>query len=171
MFLSKKHLNSNIINQQIKKKMGIFSFIKTAGEKIFKSKKPEETHTEEERQVSSKEILDYIQVLGFKIDNLVVVVQGDKVTLRGEVPTQEEKEKIILAVGNIEGVGQVEETIAVVQPAPEAKLHTVKSGDTLSKIAKEYYGNANEYLKIFEANKPMLAHPDKIYVGQVLRIP
>jgi nucleoid-associated protein YgaU len=54
---------------------------------------------------------------------------------------------------------------------PEAKFYTVVKGDTLSKIAKEFYGNANAYMKIFEANKPMLAHPDKIYPGQNLRIP
>ena len=47
----------------------------------------------------------------------------------------------------------------------------VKPGDTLSKIAKEEYGDANTYMKIFEANKPMLSNPDKIYPGQMLRIP
>ena len=56
-------------------------------------------------------------------------------------------------------------------PAPEARFVTVKKGDTLSAIAKAEYGNANAYMKIFEANKPMLSHPDKIYPGQVLRIP
>jgi len=56
-------------------------------------------------------------------------------------------------------------------PEPEAKFYTVVSGDSLSKIAKEYYGNAMKYPVIFEANKPMLSHPDKIYPGQVLRIP
>ena len=54
---------------------------------------------------------------------------------------------------------------------PEAVFHTVVSGDTLSKIAKKVYGNAMKYPVIFEANKPMLSHPDKIYPGQVLRIP
>lgn len=54
---------------------------------------------------------------------------------------------------------------------PEAKFHTVVSGDNLSKLAKQFYGDANKYPVIFEANKPMLKHPDKIYPGQVLRIP
>ena len=85
--------------------------------------------------------------------------------------SQEIREKILLALGNVEGVAEVDDTISVIVPAPEAKLHTVVSGDTLSKIAKTYYGNANDYNRIFEANKPMLSHPDKIYVGQVLRIP
>lgn len=52
-----------------------------------------------------------------------------------------------------------------------AQYHDVVSGDTLSGIAKKYYGNANLYMKIYEANRPMLTHPDKIYVGQKLRIP
>ena len=54
---------------------------------------------------------------------------------------------------------------------PYTQHYVVKKGDTLSKIAKEFYGNANAYMKIFEANKPMLSHPDKIYPGQNLRIP
>ena len=56
-------------------------------------------------------------------------------------------------------------------PAAESRFHVVVSGDNLSKIAKQYYGDANKYPLIFEANKPMLTHPDKIYPGQALRIP
>ena len=54
---------------------------------------------------------------------------------------------------------------------PESQFYTVKKGDTLSKIAKEFYGEASKYPQIFAANKPMLKHPDKIYPGQMLRIP
>jgi nucleoid-associated protein YgaU len=53
----------------------------------------------------------------------------------------------------------------------EPVFHTVVKGDTLSAIAKKTLGNANRYPEIFEANKPMLKHPDKIYPGQMLRIP
>jgi len=52
-----------------------------------------------------------------------------------------------------------------------AKTYTVKSGDTLSKISKEHLGDANAYMKIFEANKDQLSDPDKIKPGQVLKIP
>ena len=76
-----------------------------------------------------------------------------------------------LALGNVNGVSQVDDGIVVEATEPESILYTVKSGDTLSKIAKEHYGNAMKYMVIFEANKPMLTDPDKIYVGQVLRIP
>ena len=61
--------------------------------------------------------------------------------------------------------------MTVATPAPQAKFYTVQSGDTLSKVSKDFYGDANKYNTIFEANKPMLTHPDKIYPGQVLRIP
>ncbi|MGF6556332.1 nucleoid-associated protein YgaU [Pseudomonas sp. S30_BP2TU TE3576] len=99
-------------------------------------------------------------------------VDGDKVTVTGEVASQEEKEKILLAVGNIAGVGSVDDQITVTGPvAVAAKFVTVVKGDTLSAISKRVYGDANKYNKIFEANKPMLAHPDKIYPGQSLRIP
>jgi len=61
--------------------------------------------------------------------------------------------------------------LTVAQPEPEAQYNTVVKGDTLSKVSKQYYGDPNQYMKIFDANKPMLSHPDKIYPGQVLRIP
>ena len=86
--------------------------------------------------------------------------------------SQEEKEKIILAAGNIAGVASVDDQITVTGPVVKAaRFVTVKKGDTLSAISVVVYGNANQYNKIFEANKPMLSHPDKIYPGQVLRIP
>jgi nucleoid-associated protein YgaU len=66
----------------------------------------------------------------------------------------------------------VEDNMTVeVNVEPPAQYYTVVSGDTLSKIAKQHYGNANEYNRIFEANQPLLKHPDKIYPGQMLRIP
>ena len=83
----------------------------------------------------------------------------------------EEREKVILAVGNVAGVAKVEDAIETPEPAPEPVFHTVAKGDTLSAIAKKTLGSANRYMEIFEANKPMLKHPDKIYPGQVLRIP
>jgi nucleoid-associated protein YgaU len=99
-------------------------------------------------------------------------VEGDKVTLTGEVASQEEKEKIILAAGNIAGVGSVDDQITVSGPSvAAAKFVTVEKGDTLSAISKRVYGDPNKYQKIFEANKPMLKDVNKIYPGQVLRIP
>ena len=94
-----------------------------------------------------------------------------KVTVQGEAPTQAAKEKITLCCGNVASVTSVENLMSVTNPEPEAQYHDVVRGDTLSAIAKTYYGDANKYPKIFEANKPMLSNPDKIYPGQKLRIP
>lgn len=114
----------------------------------------------------------HIESMGLNLENLNVIVVGDHVKISGIAETQEEKEKSLLTVGNVEGVAKVDDYISVrTDVVVPAQFHTVVSGDTLSKIAKDYYGNANDYMKIFEANKPMLSHPDKIYVGQVLRIP
>ena len=100
-----------------------------------------------------------------------MLVDGDKVKVSGSVDTQENKEKVVLLVGNVEGVASVDDQLTVANPEPESVFYEVKSGDTLSKIAKHYYGDANKYPKIFEANKPMLKDADEIYPGQRLRIP
>lgn len=91
--------------------------------------------------------------------------------LAGSAPSQEARAKLILAAGNVEGVGEVEETIEAADKAPQPLFHTVAKGDTLWAISEKLYGNGSEYNAIFEANRPMLSHPDKIYPGQVLRIP
>ena len=118
-------------------------------------------------------LLKRIQDQNVSIDGLKVNYNGatDTVTLSGQAKTQADRERARLAVGNVQYVATVVDDIEVAQAEPESRFHTVKSGDTLSKIAKEMYGNANDYMKIFEANKPMLSDPNKIYVGQVLRIP
>ena len=97
---------------------------------------------------------------------------GDgKAVVTGDAVSQELKDKILVAIGNVAGISGVEDKVAVEQAAAESRFYTVKKGDTLSAVSKEVYGNANLYNKIFEANKPMLSSPDKIYPGQVLRIP
>jgi nucleoid-associated protein YgaU len=109
--------------------------------------------------------------MGFQVDDLGVRVDGDTVTVSGQADTQANKEKIVLLVGNVEGIGHVDDQLTVANPEPAAVFYEVKPGDNLSKIAKHYYGDANKYPKIFEANKPMLKDPDEIYPGQRLRIP
>jgi nucleoid-associated protein YgaU len=84
---------------------------------------------------------------------------------------QADREKAVLVVGNTKGIAQVDDQITVETPAPEATYYTVQRGDTLSKIAREHYHDASKYPVIFEANRPMLKDPDKIYPGQKLRIP
>lgn len=109
--------------------------------------------------------------LGDDAKDVLVAVDGDKVTLTGKVDSQELAEKATLCAGNRVGISTVDCQIEVENPQPEARFYTVKSGDTLGKIAKEFYQNAGKYPVIFEANQPLLTDPNKIYPGQVLRIP
>lgn len=105
------------------------------------------------------------------IEDLELDVDGTSVIVKGVCPDQQSREKIVLALGNVEGIDCVNDQITVEIEETESQFYTVKSGDSLSKIAKHYYGNAMKYPVIFEANKPMLKDPDLIYPGQVLRIP
>lgn len=162
--------------------MGLFSFIKNAGAKIFGARKntkdksavltaEKEREEELENAKAAQKLETTIHDLDLKIDNLKIVIQDDMATISGRALDQSTREKIILVVGNVEGIAQVDDNMEVENKEPEAVFHTVERGDTLSKIAKEHYGSANKYPEIFEANKPMLTDPDKIYPGQVLRIP
>jgi len=113
-----------------------------------------------------------LQQLGLATgDDVSVRVDGAKATDSGKVPSQDVKEKIVLVVGNSQGIAQVDDQLQTPQAQQDATYYDVKSGDTLSKIAKQFYGDANQYMKIFDANKPMLKSPDRIYPGQKLRIP
>ncbi len=150
--------------------MGLFSFIKGVGTKLF-GKKEEEAPVEEKAQLKASALLGHVQELGLPFKTLKVSLRGDDVVVSGEVENQADSEKIVLALGNVEGVDTVDNQMTVAIPAPEAQYHTVVSGDWLSKIAAKYYGDAQKYDVIFEANKPMLKDPDEIYPGQVLRIP
>src|SRR5690554_552003 len=157
-------------NNKFIKDMGLFSFIKGKGTKIF-GKKEQEAQVEEKKTLQAQALLDYVKKLGLSYSSIKISVTDDDVKIEGEVAAQEDAEKIVLAIGNVEGVDQVDNLMTVATPAPQAQFYTVVSGDTLSKISKQFYGDANKYNTIFEANKPMLNHPDKIYPGQVLRIP
>ena len=159
--------------------MGLLSFIKEAGEKLFGTGSAQAAPAQDPakaaaaNQAAADAILAYIRAMKLPADGLAVSFDGasSTVTVKGSVADQQTKEKILLCCGNVAGVGQVVDEITVTNPVADSKFYTVVRGDTLSKIAKEFYGNANAYMQIFEANKPMLAHPDKIYPGQVLRIP
>ncbi len=145
--------------------MSLFSFVKEAGEKLIDLLTPGNAN-------ASEQLKDPVARVGLGNPNVHTTVDGDKVTVTGEVSSQEEKEKILLALGNIAGVATVDDQITVTGPVvAAARFVVVKKGDTLSAISLSVYGNANQYNKIFEANKPLLSHPDKIYPGQPLRIP
>ncbi|WP_066222465.1 peptidoglycan-binding protein LysM [Formosa haliotis] len=161
--------------------MGLFSFIKDAGANIFGKGKSSTNEASDaaaaaaatlaaETAAASK-LKETISDLNLKVSDLNVVIAGDKATVTGMAYDQTTKEKVVLVVGNSSGIATVDDEMTVEHAEPEAQFHTVESGDSLSKIAKKYYGNAMKYPEIFEANKPMLKDPNKIYPGQVLRIP
>jgi nucleoid-associated protein YgaU len=164
--------------------MGLMSFIKEAGEKLFgkgeaqaaqaaaaAAPTPENIAALSEKAAAA--IVTYIDTQGLKVSGLDVGFDAhtSTVSVGGTVEDQATKEKLLLCCGNVQGVAAVTDMVVVEAPAPEAQFHAVVSGDNLSKIAKKFYGDANKYPAIFEANKPMLSHPDKIYPGQMLRIP
>jgi nucleoid-associated protein YgaU len=158
--------------------MGLFSFIKEAGEKLFGGKEaqaatPAGPSLDELNAKAAQAISTYISSQNLGVSNLQVSFDGSqgKVTVHGAAPTQAAKEKVTLCCGNVASVQSVDNQMTVTNPEPEAQYHDVVRGDTLSAIAKKFYGDANKYPVIFEANKPMLTHPDKIYPGQKLRIP
>jgi len=142
---------------------GAMKFAKAAGRKLgglFKGKKGKEK--------LEKEVSD----MGLDADGVDIDVDDDgKVTISGNAVSQEMKEKIILAVGNVSGVSSVNDEASTADDGAASQFHEVVRGDTLWAVSKKYYGKGSRYMEIFEANKPMLSHPDKIYVGQMLRIP
>jgi nucleoid-associated protein YgaU len=184
--------------------MGLFNFLRDVGAKLTGHGGAYSAPTPEALQ-------DELKRLGLPAEGLSMTVEGDTVHLSGRVQDAETRERIVLAVGNVEGVGKVDDGglqggeptgsiagaigsmsrlpagaagteaaagavhAAAPQPVEQGPggslFYTVQKGDTLSAIAKRHYGQANAYMAIFEANRPMLDDPDRIYPGQVLRIP
>jgi nucleoid-associated protein YgaU len=165
--------------------MGLLDFVKAAGEKLFNTGAAKAAITEAAAEPANADkvkaandaaadaITAYIASQKLSATGLLVTYDGasSTATVYGVAPDQATREKIVLCCGNVAGVAAVNNMMSVDQSAPEAAFYTVVSGDNLSKISKAHYGDPNKYMKIFEANKPMLSHPDKIYPGQVLRIP
>lgn len=141
---------------------GLIPFAGMAGKNIMGAIK--------DRFGKKKALEKEVDDLGLEKGDMDIHVDEDgNVSVTGKAVSQEMKEKIILAIGNVEGVEGVNDQAEADGAASE--FHTVVSGDTLSGISKKYYGSWKHYPVIFEANKPMLSDPNKIYPGQVLRIP
>jgi len=142
--------------------MGLFSFLRGAGKSVFK---------EGEDKTKSIETL-ITKDLGDKINDLRVDFVDGLVTLYGKCDTSATKEKAVLLAGNLKDVERVNDENLEAPPAEEeTEFYTVKSGDSLWKIAQKFYGNGNKYQRIFEANKEVIKNPDLIYPGQTLRLP
>jgi nucleoid-associated protein YgaU len=166
--------------------MGLFSFIKNAGVKVFGSGKTDDeekaegqavanakTATEnlQSEKTAAKKLEETVRDLKLVVENLKVEIEDDMATVTGKAQDQATKEKVVLVIGNTHGIASVDDQMTVDHVEPESQYHTVIKGETLGHIAKKHYGNTMKYPLIFDANKPMLTNPDKIYPGQVLRIP
>lgn len=168
--------------------MAIWDFVKDAGKSVFgKAEAAEAKPAPQTRPApdAAKPAQDpdttrkvaalkaELKALNLDKDDVHLTLRGDTVKVQSKGADRETLEKLILAVGNIEGIAKVEADLPDAGPEAGKKpvFHTVKKGETLSAIAKEYLGNANKYNAIFEANRPMLKDPDSIYPGQTLRIP
>ncbi len=141
--------------------MGLFDFVRSAGKRLGWGDDDDDKADALKKEVDSYDLGS---------ENVTIEVEGEKAIIKGDVANQEALEKIIIAAGNVEGISSVETTVSTSE-AKEPVLHTVERGDSLWKIADKHYGNGARYKEIFEANRPMLSDPDKIYPGQVLRIP
>jgi nucleoid-associated protein YgaU len=139
---------------------------------FFKRDKGKEVFQEQaDAQTKAQAIRDEIQRLGLP-GQITVNVEGSKVNVGGNVPDQATHDKLMMIIGNIKHIDAVDDSgLSGTQAHPKPQVHEVQSGDTLSSIAKKHYGDANAFTRIFEANRPMLKDPNKIYPGQVLLIP
>ena len=151
--------------------MGLFSFFKKAGSKKLEEEAEAAKSAADAVAYKSQLLGDIVRSLDIDIENLEVNLKDDVVTVSGSADSQADKEKVILALGNVEGISGVDDRITVEVQEPAAVFYEVKGGDSLSKIAKAHYGDAMKYMEIFEANQPLLKDPNNIYPGQVLRIP
>ena len=141
--------------------MGLFDFAKGMGKKLFDSDDD-----------APAKIKDALNKDNPGISDLEVTYNDGKVALSGKADSAEAMEKAVLIAGNVQGVTDVDVS-AMDAPAPPADVlyYTIASGDTLSKIAKQYLGDAMAYPKIFEANREVIKDADLIYPGQKIRIP
>jgi nucleoid-associated protein YgaU len=152
--------------------MGLFDFAKDIGSKLFGS--------DEE---AAARITEHINANNPGIRNLSVIYKDGQVTLIGVTDSAEAAQKAVLMAGNVKGVSEVIPKIDITEATAAGRdvssafepgnveYYVIKSGDTLSKIAKHYYHNANEYPRLFEANREVIKDPDLIYPGQKIRIP
>ena len=147
--------------------MGLFNFGRDHG------KAPKAPIAKGAEQANALELVQMLRQLGITLEGGSIAVNGDTVTIAGKASDNAEREKAILVLGNTKGIAKVYDqiTVAAQDAQPQSQFYEVKSGDTLSKIAKQFYGDANRYSAIFEANRPMLKDADEIYPGQTLRIP
>jgi nucleoid-associated protein YgaU len=134
----------------------------------------------EQLKAKYQSVLNFIQSQGVQLQN--VNMEGDKLLIRATAPSADLKNKVwdqiklvdpsySDLIADIQAPAAAAAAAAGGAPTPAARTYTVQPGDSLSKISKEFYGDANKYMKIFDANKDQLTDPDKVKVGTNLIIP
>src|SRR5579864_2384684 len=134
----------------------------------------------EQLKLKYQSVLNFIQSNGIQLQN--VNMEGDKLFIRATAPSADLKNRVWDQIKLVDPnfsdlIADIQAPAAAAAAAggapsiPTARTYTVQAGDSLSKISKQFYGDANKYMKIFEANKDKLADPDKIKAGQELVIP
>ena len=134
----------------------------------------------EQLKIKYQSVLNFIQSQGVQLQNLNM--EGDKLLIRATAPSTELKNRVWDQIKLVDPsfsdlIADIQAPAAAAAAAvggtstPAARTYTVQAGDNLSKISKQFYGDANKYMKIFEANKDKLADPDKVRAGIELVIP
>ncbi len=141
--------------------MGLFDFVKNMGKKLF-----------DREDDAAEKIKAHIEQDNPGVEGLNVEFNEGVVSLSGNAKSAEALEKAVLMAGNVKGVEKIKaEGLNAPPIAEKVEYYTIVSGDTLSKLARQYYGKASDYPRIFEANREVIKDPDLIYVGQKIRIP
>jgi LysM repeat protein len=141
--------------------MGLFDFVRNVGKKVFGN----------EAEASDK-IREEIERDNPGIKGLTVSYENGVVSLSGEADSPDAMEKAVLLAGNVQGVEEVKADQLTAPPQKaEVEFYIIQKGDTLSAIAKHFYGNANDYPRIFDANREVIKDANLIFPGQKIRIP
>ncbi len=165
--------------------MGMFDFVSTVGKKLgieyFEQQERAKKIDEESARVAAQTELAIklradmkakVESLGLKLESFNVLLDGATAQPQGTVQSQADKEKVVMCLGNFAGVDRVDDAaLRVVNPEPPGVFHEVRKGDTLSLIAKAYYGIIMAYPEIATANQPLIENVDKITPGWIVRIP
>jgi nucleoid-associated protein YgaU len=141
--------------------MGLFDFVKEIGHKLF--------NRDEE---AAERIRKHIEEMNPGISDLGVEYKNGVVSISGQAASAEAMEKAVLMAGNVQGVWDVKiDNLQIPANQEKVEYYLIKKGETLSAIAKQFYGKANQYRKIFEANREVIKDPNLIFPGQKIRIP
>ncbi|NEX22731.1 peptidoglycan-binding protein LysM [Thiorhodococcus mannitoliphagus] len=141
--------------------MGLFDFAKGIGHKLFNKDADAE-----------EKIREHIEQNNPGVKDLDVSYQDGVVSLGGSADDAAAMEKAVLMAGNVMGVAEVKaDGIQVPASSEKVDYYVIQKGDTLSAVAKHFYGKASEYPRIFDANREVIKDPDLIFPGQKIRIP